>query len=100
MEQLRSMYQLKNGSVNYIQEYKAFKIIKDENGREKWKPIHRGKLINKKDIDIIGKYNAEIRGIYNYYSIANNARVLSKFAYITEYSMYKTFAAKYKTNRT
>ena len=59
--------------------------------------VHRGKLVNHPDIEIITKFNAEIRGIYNYYRLANNVSVLGKFAHIMEYSMYKTFACKYRT---
>ena len=77
-------------------EYKAMKICKNANGSEKWKPIHRGFLTNKPDIDIITRFNAEIRGLYNYYKLAYNASVISKFSYIMEYSMYKTFARKYE----
>lgn len=54
-------------------------------------------FINHPDIEIITKFNAEIRGLYNYYRLANNVSVLSKFAYIMEYSMYKTFACKYRS---
>jgi group II intron reverse transcriptase/maturase len=81
---------------NKLLEYKAMKINIDVNGKEKWTPIHRGLLTNKPDIDIINKFNAEIRGLYNYYRLAYNASVIGKFAYIMEYSMYKTFARKYK----
>jgi hypothetical protein len=77
-------------------EYEAMKICKDVNGNEKWNPIHRGFLVNKPDIEIINRFNAEIRGLYNFYRIAHNASVIGKFAYIMEYSMYKTFACKYK----
>ena len=71
-------------------------ICKNADGSEKWKPIHRGFLTNKSDIDIITRFNAEIRGLYNYYKLAYNATVIQKFAYIMEYSMYKTFARKYE----
>ena len=47
-------------------DYGAMKICKDVNGSEKWKPIHRGFLTNKPDIEIINRFNAEIRGLYNY----------------------------------
>ena len=77
-------------------EYGAMKICKDINGGEKWKPIHRGFLTNKPDIEIISRINAEIRGLYNYYKLAHNASVIQKFAYIMEYSMYNTLALKYK----
>jgi len=77
-------------------EYKAMRIDKDVSGEEKWKPLHRGFLTNKPDIDIISKYNSEIRGLYNYYRLAYNASVIGKFAYIMEYSMYKTYGRKYE----
>lgn len=79
-----------------LHEYKALRIVKTEDGSEKWNAIHRGELINRTDIQIISKYNAEIRGLYNYYAVANNATAIGKFAFIMEYSMYKTFARKYR----
>lgn len=91
------LYVPKEKWMGKLLEYRAFKIVIDENGKEKWKTLHRGKLINHPDIEIITKYNAEIRGLYNYYRLANNASVLNKFAYIMEYSMYKTFACKYRS---
>jgi len=54
--------------------------------------------MNKTDIDIISKVNAEVRGLYNFYQIAENVSTLDKFSFIMEYSMYKTFAAKYKSS--
>jgi hypothetical protein len=72
------------------------KICKNVNGNEKWEPIHRSSLVNKPNIEIINRFNAEIRGLYNFYRLALNASVIGKFAYIMEYSMYKTFANKYK----
>ena len=77
-------------------EYKVMKIAKDINNSEIWTPIHRGFLINKPDIEIIRKFNSEIRGLYNFYRLAHNATVIGKFAYIMEYSMYKTFGRKYE----
>lgn len=78
-------------------EYGAFKIKKDENGNERWKTVHRGYLMNSQDIEIISKFNSEIRGIYNYYRLAQNVSTLDKFAHIMKKSMYKTFAGKYRT---
>lgn len=86
--------------VNKLKEYGAIKIVMDKEGKEFWKTIHRGKLINFRDIEIISKYNSEIRGLYNYYCMANNASVIGKFAYFMEYSMYKTYANKYRTTMT
>lgn len=81
-----------------LREYKAITIKQVPHERDRWKPIHRGELINRTDIDILRKYNAEVRGLYNYYSIANNASVLDKFAYLMKRSMIKTFAGKYRTH--
>jgi len=91
------LYVPKEKWMGKLLEYHAFKIKLDENGKEVWKPVHRGKLVNHPDIEIITKFNAEIRGLYNYYRLANNVSVLSKFAHIMEYSMYKTFACKYRS---
>ena len=68
-------------------------------GTEIWKPVHRGKLAGREDLSILDQYNGEARGLCNYYSIANNRSKLHKFRYIMEYSMYKTFAFKYRTTK-
>ncbi len=73
--------------------------IRKVDGKEIWKPTHRGELTNRKDIYILNQYNGEVRGICNYYSVANNRSKLHKFRYIMEYSMYKTFACKYRTTK-
>ena len=91
------MYVPKEKWMGKLLECHAFKIKPDENGKEKWKTVHRGKLVNHPDIEIITKFNAEIRGLYNYYRLAHNVSVLNKFAHIMEYSMYKTYACKYRT---
>ena len=78
-------------------EYKALKISTDDIGKEKWIAKHRGKLVNMDDAEIVKKYNAEIRGIYNFYWLAENATVLNDFYFIMKGSMYRTFAAKYKS---
>jgi group II intron reverse transcriptase/maturase len=82
---------------NKLREYGAMKIVKDEHGKDVWKAIHRGKLTNKTDIEILSKYNSEIRGLYNYYSLACNACAINKFVSMMKYSMLKTFANKYRT---
>ena len=50
------------------------------------------------DLEILKQYNAEIRGLYNYYRIANNVSVLNNFNYVMKFSMFKTFGAKYRAN--
>ncbi len=84
--------------VAKLLEYKAMKIVLTETAKEKYKALHRGKLINKSDIEILSAYNSEIRGLYNFYSIANDSYKIGIFANIMKYSMFKTFANKYRTN--
>lgn len=72
--------------------------IKTHNGKEQWKPKARSQFINNDDLEILDRYNSEIRGLYNYYSIANNCSTMHTFKYIMEYSMYKTFAGKYRSS--
>lgn len=79
-------------------EYGAVRFS-EENGKTVWKPKSRGKLIAMEDNRILAKFNLEIRGFYNYYSIADNvSAVCSKFGYIMEYSLYKTLAQKHNTS--
>lgn len=61
-----------------------------------WIALHRKSLTSYDDLEIINIYDSELRGFYEYYKIANNASVINKMAYFVEYSMYKTFANKYK----
>jgi len=84
--------------VGKLLEYKAIKIVLNHNDKERFKALHRGKLINLPDIEILSAYNAEIRGLYNFYSIANDSYKIGIFANVMKYSMFKTFACKYKTN--
>jgi len=78
-------------------DYKAM-MLTHVNGKEIWKPKARYSLKDSDDLEILDKYNSEIRGFYNYYSIANNSSILHHFKYIMEYSMYKTFCTKYRTH--
>lgn len=80
--------------INKLKEYKALKITPDG----KWKATHRPYLLNNDDLEIISIYNAEIRGLYNYYKIANNAHTVSSFYYYMWYSFLRTLGAKYKTS--
>ena len=77
--------------------YKALKLTM-QNGNEVWKPCPRTYMKDLDDLEIINQVNAEIRGFYNYYSIANNSSYVQSLAYILEYSMYKTYAVKYQTS--
>lgn len=73
------------------------RVVNEIGKKEIWKPSPRPYLRNNDDLEILTRYNAEIRGFYNYYSLANNCNIIDSFYNIMEYSMYKTFASKYKS---
>lgn len=79
-------------------EYSAMTIETTVYGKENWKAQARVYLKNNDALEILDQYNSEIRGFRNYYRIANNASHVSSFGYIMQYSMFKTFAAKYRTS--
>ena len=59
-------------------DYNAMRIvIKD--GKEVWESTSRPYLRSNDDLEILNRYNSEIRGIYNYYCIANNVNILNSF---------------------
>lgn len=78
-------------------EYGAMTIEKTVCGKDNWKAKARYYLKDNDDLEILDQYNSEIRGFRNYYRIANNAAHASSFGYIMQYSMFKTFATKYRT---
>ena len=79
-------------------DYGAMKLTYHR-GKEVWKPTARYSMKDCDDLEILDRYNMEIRGFYNYYSIANNSSIINSFKYIMEYSMYKTYATKYRTTK-
>lgn len=83
--------------VSKLKELGAMFIRKHADGKEEWHPTYRGKLINMPDAQIVSKYNSEVRGLYNFYRIANNVSILNNFNAVMRRSLYKTFAAKYQT---
>lgn len=69
-------------------------VIEQHDG--KLEPVKRDGLSNLPDLEIISCYNAELRGICNYYCMASNFYKLNYLSYIMEYSCLKTYARKYK----
>ncbi|MGI6176328.1 MAG: group II intron reverse transcriptase/maturase [Christensenellales bacterium] len=94
------LYVPKEKWLNKLLSYDELKINYDASAsnKEVWEPVHRNRLLHLDDLEILRQYNAEIRGLYNYYRIAHNATVLDYFGYVMKYSMYKTFAAKYRSS--
>ena len=77
-------------------EYGAIRISKDKSGKERWKAMPRGKLINKTDIEILSRYNSEVRGLYNYVCNCGKRIDPQLFSSLMKYSMLKTFGSKYR----
>jgi len=83
--------------TDYIKSEKkllSIKAVKVKNG--KLFPIHRGELLGLTDLEIITTYNAELRGICNFYNMASNYTKLSYFAFLMEYSCLKTLCSKHR----
>jgi group II intron reverse transcriptase/maturase len=73
----------------------------ENKGYGQWKTIsviHRSELLELSDVEILSTYNAELRGLANYYVMANNVKTeLNKLFYMARYSLVKTLASKHKT---
>jgi len=61
------------------------------------KPKHRPELMKDSDFTILSTYQAEYRGIVEYYRMAYNLTSLDKLKWIMERSLVMTLAAKFKT---
>lgn len=68
--------------------------VRTNNGR--LQPVAAKGHRNLPDNEIISLYNAQIRGICNYYRLAGNFAKLDYFVYIMEYSCLKTLASKHQ----
>jgi RNA-directed DNA polymerase len=72
----------------------------EKRGYGKWeitKAAHRSTLLNLSDMEIVSLYNAELRGIANYYALADDVKMkLSKLFYMAKVSLIKTLAYKHK----
>jgi group II intron reverse transcriptase/maturase len=61
------------------------------------KAVHHNARINEPILDILIQYNAEIRGLYNYYCLAADVSTkINKFRYYHYVSLQKTIARKEK----
>lgn len=71
-------------------------VAKQRADNGKLEPCKRDALLRLTDLEIVATYNAELRGICNYYYLASNYRSLNYFSYLMEYSCLKTLARKHK----
>ena len=66
-----------------------------------FRPMHRNTLIHLSEAEIVQTYNAEMRGLANYYELATNAkRDLNKLHGLWRGSLLKTLAAKRRSTVT
>jgi len=65
----------------------------------KLQPKHRKTVLCNTDLEIVDSYNAQTRGICNYYRMASNFRKLNFFVYLMEYSCLKTLANKHRMSK-
>lgn len=66
MEKCSYICRKKNGLRNCTNTVRL-KSKKDENGKEIWKPLHRGALMPLDDVAIISKYNSSVMKMYKKY---------------------------------
>ncbi|WP_079148684.1 reverse transcriptase/maturase family protein [Streptomyces agglomeratus] len=59
-------------------------------------PAHRPQMLNDQDFTIISKYQAEYRGVVQYYLLASNVYRLGRLRWVIETSMLKTLASKHR----
>jgi group II intron reverse transcriptase/maturase len=60
------------------------------------KPVHRAELLNSDVYDILEQYQAEYRGIVEYYRLAYNLSKMGRLKHVMEVSLTKTMAHKLK----
>ena len=64
---------------------------------EHGKSTHMPQRMNNEAYSTVAQYQAEYRGIVQYYRMAYNLHVLGQLRYVMEVSLVKTLACKYKT---
>ncbi len=70
--------------------------VKQRTDNGKLEPVARVDLTRNTDLEIVTTYDAEIRGLCNFYFLASNYRRLNYFSYLMEYSCLKTLAWKHR----
>jgi group II intron reverse transcriptase/maturase len=93
---LNNMTELSIPLQNKIMKFLFDNKIVEQRKNGEIRPIHRKSLLRCTELEIVTAYNAELRGICNYYSMASNFCKLNYFAYLMEYSCLKTLANKHK----
>ena len=63
----------------------------------KGKPAHRNELLADDDYTIVSRYQAEFRGVVQYYLLASNVSHFGKLRGVMEMSLARSLAAKHKS---
>ena len=63
------------------------------------KPTHRKFLLDDDDYTIVSRYQAEFRGVVQYYTLASNVSHFGRLQWVMQQSLAKTLAYKHKTPR-
>lgn len=71
-------------------------VVKQRSDNGKLEPVARVDLTRHTDLEIVTTYDAELRGLCNFYFLASNYRSLNYFSYLMEYSCLKTLAWKHR----
>lgn len=81
-----------------LTEYNALEV-RNIDGKDIWWSKPRRYMTPMKPEDILAQYNAETRGLYNYYSLAANvSKECASFAFIMKMSMFKILGWKLNTS--
>ncbi len=67
---------------------------------QRGKPAQRAQLLDDSDYSIVSKYQAEYRGVVQYYLLAQNVVQFGKLKWVAETSLLKTLAGKHKSSVT
>ena len=70
------------------------------NYQREGKPAQRGALLHDDDFTIVAKYQAEYRGVVQYYLLAQDVFRLGRLRWVMETSMLKTLAGKHRSTVT
>jgi hypothetical protein len=70
------------------------------NYQREGKPAQRGALLHDDDFTIVAKYQAEYRGLVQYYLLAQDVFRLDTLHWVMETSMLKTLAGKHRSTVT
>jgi len=72
------------------------KLIEHGFANEKGFPKYVGRFLFLSDFDIVQRYNRILRGLMNFYNMAENRYDLNELVYILEYSLAHTLGAKHR----